>query len=314
MNNKLSYVYLLIIALPLFYGCGNKIVYFVMDEKGNPIPGAIVTTSYFTGGGLGNASTKDYHDEGLTDGEGFYIYNKSMAGPANMRASARKEGYYKSYAFPEVYFWEIGKRWKDKTAPKVIGLKQRIKPIKMYAKHVNLRLPKTEGIVGYDLVAGDFLPPYGIGEKTDLIFHVSSKAGHRLQDITFSNDDDGIQPFLIDSRFGLSSLSAGHTAPLTGYLSSWKKADDLGYQQFINITKKQADDRMRDTTQYYFRVRTQKDGSAMYGFCIMKFWGIPFISFEYYLNPDGTTNIEYGESYFKMPAKDETSWPPKVPN
>lgn len=82
--------------------------------------------------------------------------------------------------------------------------------------------PTADGTVGYDLVIGDLVEPFGKGKSSDFIFHLtprtnsSARAGVGWEtDITFSHPDDGIRPFFVRHRNAQRSwLASSHRVEL----------------------------------------------------------------------------------------------------
>ena len=70
----------------------------------------------------------------------------------------------------------------------------------MYAKSVNLGLPVFEKAVGFDLMVGDWVAPYGKGINTDIFFtghfdkHTEGESNYTLT-VSFPNSGDGLQEF-----------------------------------------------------------------------------------------------------------------------
>jgi len=161
----------------------------------------------------------------------------------------------------------------------------------MFSKRLADRLPKRDKPVGYDLEAGDWVEPLGKGHTADFIF-VGKLDQRGEQDfdwvlnVSFSNPGDGLQRFEPDSASGGSELRSPYEAPLDGYIAALKL-----------IRSRRA--HLRDQTTfkpdggYLFRVRTELDAQgrvvkAWYG----KIYG-DFFDMVYYLNPDGTRNVEF---------------------
>jgi hypothetical protein len=166
--------------------------------------------------------------------------------------------------------------------------------IPMYAGHIFLKkVPGETKSVGFDLMVGDWVEPYGNGKTSDLIFHfdiapttwITNSYGKKLindrgQILAFSNDGDGIQTFESLLKHGLRSP---RQAPLDGYESS------IRFHQVY-----------QPNGNYFFRVRSKKDEkgnivSALYGkiYGDFKFDGKE-IDFTYFLNPEpNSRNMEF---------------------
>ena len=207
----------------------------------------------------------------------------------------------------------------------------------MYAAHIFLKkVPDETKPVGFDLMVGDWVEPYGKGKISDFIFHfeiapttwITNFYGNRpapraLNDwkriITFSNDGDGIQTFEALQH----GLRSPRQAPLDGYESSltqheydelYQKMEMRGGKQqeepYVNFHQGYQKDR-----NYFFRVRTKKDAngniiSALYGKIYGDFnngmSGVVTrkeINFTYFLNPEpNSRNMEFGENLLLIQA------------
>jgi hypothetical protein len=151
----------------------------------------------------------------------------------------------------------------------------------MYAKKyvMGLKLPEYNKQIGYDLMIGDWVGPYGKGINSDILFtenHADEKSGYTFT-IGFPKEGDGLQEFTLPDRETGSGLRSPHEAPADGY------------------QPKDEQTQMPDPHRIYlFRVRTAKDHdgnivSAHYG----KIYG-DFMQFTYYLNPTSNDrNIEF---------------------
>lgn len=152
---------------------------------------------------------------------------------------------------------------------------------------------------GFDLMAGDWVAPYGAGTTADFVFRVD-RVLRRHGDydarvfLSFSNPGDGIQEVFASPASG-SALRLDHMAPDAGYLPKWSMS--VRKVPGSSVVQDEREDR-----NYYFRVRTvMRDGkiiSALYGkiqrdfqlggMAVEKMGAV----FTYYLNPDGTRNLE----------------------
>jgi hypothetical protein len=167
-----------------------------------------------------------------------------------------------------------------------------LNPIPMYAKKVNENPPILNQPLGYDLMAGDWVAPYGRGINTDIIF---TKAAYRKSGadyeykvtVDFKNAGDGIQAYTIPESEKGSGLQSPHEAPIDSYQSQLIKDRSAHPGE---ATKSNYD----ENAKYFFRVRTVLDEngnvkSALYG----KIYG-DFMQFRYYLNPTpNDRNIEF---------------------
>jgi len=118
--------------------------------------------------------------------------------------------------------------------------------------------------------------------------------------LEFSNDADGIQPFIVDKKSGSNFISSHH-APLTGYQPSvmYRRVNAPGQLSITSYDK-------NGDYNYYFRIRCDEDdeSTCLYGkiYGRVDFSAKGFVKFKYYLNPTpGDTNVEFDpkENLFK---------------
>jgi hypothetical protein len=160
-----------------------------------------------------------------------------------------------------------------------------------------------EGGVGYDLLVGDWVEPHGKGTVKDMVFRLEQRSivdrelDARLR-ITMPNPGDGFSPISPEEILEGSELPLPPTAHETGY------APSLVLVQAIRPGKPLLDSVDPTATSFFLRVRTRlnPDGkveSAIYGKLVGPIvWHIQFvpttrIMFTYYVNPDGTRNVEF---------------------
>jgi len=254
----------------------------VTDEAGQPLAGAEVGMGFE----LGTPSTPKI---GLTPSSGFYTASAECSGYVTF--GANKDNYYGTF-YSTNFCTHAGGRWQPWNPVVDVVLKQIINPVPMYAKRVALvPIPAYDRPLGYDLIKGDWVAPHGGGTVSDFVFTASLrlKSGDDFDyclALTFSNSGDGIQPFEAPYHVG-SRLKSPREAPEQGYLPQWvqKRSRRPGQPE-----QGGPPDRKRN---YFFRVRSRSEadgtvGRALYG----KIYG-DFMEFTYYLNPDGTRNMEF---------------------
>jgi hypothetical protein len=305
----------------------------VVDESGKPMTNVPVRTSTVDGYSKGSAwwgYVTDYREIAvLTDKNGFAVVTASEEDPSISYGVKDFPGYY----------WEGGRYDFKKSAtgsrqpwnPKVeLVLKKIGVQVPMYARVFggqtgDQKIPDVGKPIGFDLMIGDWLPPYGKGETPDFVFqfdsnvtgtitnrfitYVTSTATwtNRLQNLhdnrlklQFSNASDGIQyvPALLGSELRLPRL-----APPDGYQAQLIKREwnELGTNQLNRPNIEYHTDYNIDAN-YFFRVRTKKDAdgkivSALYGKIYGDFshdLGHGEIGFTYYLNPEpNSRNMEF---------------------
>jgi len=311
MKLKLMNMLAIVLAFQL-QGQEAKITVHVTDENGVAVSNAQVNAGFNMaikpGEGWGTGIPTEV--AGITDTNGICILTgKDTAGSVGVAAS--KEGYYGNGG--GTLFTNLDlvlRRWETwNPTIDVVLLKKGIQA-PMYARKMReIKIPVEETPVGFDLIAGDWVTPYGKGEVSDFIFQVdvaptqwitnwygTSPRPYPIRDnkiaISFSNGNDGIQTAAA-LPYG---LRLPRQAPLDGYKPVLtKRAYSDGKSPAYSDFQKDAN--------YFFRVRTKKDEqgniiSALYGKIYGEFnnsGGIgDKISFTYYLNPEpNSRNMEF---------------------
>jgi hypothetical protein len=243
--------------------------------------------------------------QGVTDEHGYFSAEMEAWDASQAGYRVQKKGHYgiwMSYRAKD----PVHGKWQPWN-PTIEVLLKRIKnPVPMYAKRVEIKIPESNKPIGYDLMLGDLVAPYGKGEIPDLIFEadrnvVSYKDYDGTLTLRFSNEGDGLVEHEIE-RPDPPGLRMPYTAPDDGYvpIKTWQESrhtSGRGNGKIIST----ASNRMN----YFIRVRTIRDKegkvvSALYGKIHGDFrWFIGArapksgLAFTYYLNPAGTRNIEY---------------------
>jgi hypothetical protein len=246
----------------------------IVDENGNPVSGANTRVGYFV-----NSQPASF--AGLTDTNGIFTASHSAASDLNeLGFEANKSGFYATRMVHMLYPPYDPVKW-DIT--QTLVLKTIGKPTAMYAKQLNTRVPALDVPVGFDLMVGDWIAPYGKGINSDINF-----TGHfdKFNDgesdftltVSFPKVGDGIQEFTVPDAQKGSDLRSLHEAPTNNYQPQWVQIDKRRPGKSIETN--------RDLNRnYVFRVRSVVDSngnmiSTHYG----KIYG-DFMKFDYYLNP-----------------------------
>ncbi len=265
-----------------------RVTFRVLDDEGKPVAGAKLGVSWENANAT-KPSERISSAESSTDQDGrVTLEGKTFA--SGVSYGANKEGHYAAWGLRYNFKDTRLLRWQPWNPTVEVVLKRKKNPVPMYAKRLALALPKLDEPVGYDYVIGDWVSPYGQGKFSDIIFVGKLRQeGDRKFDwnlrVTFPNLGDGIQRFMPNSES--AGLRSVYQAPAEGYLSEWK------LHRWRNGAAEPEQTTFDDKAGYYFRVRTalDKDGTivkAFYG----KIYG-DFFDMVYYLNPDGTRNVEY---------------------
>jgi len=321
---KLTFAYTMIawFVCTSLYAQLGKITVRVLDHKtGQPIKDAEVSAGFDQtikpGWGLG--AGRPNRVKGLTNENGeVELSEKGNMGTVGV--SVRREEYYTSRSHGVQFTGKGGllnRYWRPWNPTLEVKLHPIQNPIPLYVKFVdNEALPTENDPVGYDLLVGDWVHPYGSGKVKDFIFQVTrapektipiEKVGlygkdyRVLYDISFvikgANKYDG---FILVERPAIGKASSSQrmlpfTAPEKGFESEivhrWKNHPDGSNVKTVS-----------NEANYFFRVRTKVDEEgnivkALYG----KIYGdIRYkvnqrqISFTYYINPTpNDRNLEF---------------------
>ena len=246
----------------------------VVDENGSPVAKASVKVGYY----IKNTSVDI---DGITDTNGIFVANRTTSTLNYVEYALafviEKEGYYGTFSKCDLGLPYDASKWN----PTITLLLKKIgKPIAMYAKRINsLRVPEFNKAIGYDLMIGDWVGPYGKGVNTDLLIiekHTDPQSGYILS-VSFPKPVDGIQEFTVPDAEKGSGLRSAHEAPADGYQREVSQPETTNPNRY-----------------FYFRVRTKLDEngnvvSARYG----KIYG-DLAQFTYYFNPTpNSRNIEF---------------------
>lgn len=291
-----------------------KITVRVLNIGGQPVTNANVSIGFGQGGDAWIGEHKSESFEGTTDSNGCFSAQAKCYG--NIGGSVSKAGCYSSlfrHDYPGTY--QGKKRWDPWNPIIEVVLKQIEKPVPMYVKPVQTKLPIVDKIVGFDLEKGDWVSPHGEGLTSDLIFQVKGYFNdfrdHDLMlTLLFPNKGDGIQSFDVSptptTRSG-SMFRSTHFAPAEGYKPQWtwesrRMRDPNDPKEKDKVSVNTYD----ENKNYYFRVRTVLDENgkivkALYGkiYGDIRFGGsdkgyLWMKDFVYYFNPTpNDRNLEY---------------------
>jgi hypothetical protein len=273
-----------------------QVTIHVVDDAGSPVEGALVAV-------LGIARER----EGRTDKKGHFLATIRSTS-SKVEIVIRKKGYYAiGRHIYEFSGGHIDDRWQPWNPELNFLLSRKRNPVVLLEREVRgAKIPDRDKPVGYDVVVGDWLAPAGKGVVSDFIMvaHTTITNGNATTnrlDLTFSNPSDGLIRTNIHWRNDYT-LRLPPIAPEIGYSNKWELYLNELKDPQTGIIHAQAN--WSEDDNYYFRVRSKLDAggrvqSAIYG---KIYGGILYhprssdpnaaISFEYYLNPDGTRNLE----------------------
>ena len=275
----------------------------VLDEEQKPIGDADVTVSYRR---LKTMNPWDGYDvlfvKGKSDKNG--LFEAERRGLAHVGIAAKKRGYYQSVAKYEFQERMAGK-WQPWAPTITLRLRRKIDPIPMYARKCWSVLPSS-GPVGYDLLAGDWVEPAGKGEVSDLVFTLERdyrNANHfdvRLT-IEAAGPGNGFAVVKPEDLIPESKLKVPHTAYPAGYNTSIVLRRAAGAGEVVDTIEP-------DAQNFLFRTRSETDEEGkvvkgLYGKMKYLKWWIHYLKtarlrFDYYVNPTGSRNIEFGRNLF----------------
>lgn len=281
----------------------------VLGEDGNPIEDANTWVAYYlpSHGGEANPGLLEWDKiQGLTDANGMFVASHPDTRSISLGIHVEKTGYYHSYRNHEFAKFQDSDpaRWNPSVT---LVLKRKENPIPMYAKWIVLNplALKTVGkppvsfseTLGYDLMLGDWVAPYGKGQTAGIIlteqFNKQSITDYDYKlTMTFPDAGDGIQEYITPDLEEGSALRSPQKAPTDGYQPQLIRES---YHHPGQPGKSDYD----ENRIYLFRV-TLSDG-VHYG----KIYGDPEqMPFCYYLNPTpNDRDIEFDPEHNLMKLK-----------
>ena len=279
----------------------TQVTFHVVDDSSNPISGlgfvegAFIITSWNHPASVTNVS-------GITDSKGNVTLSlPSENGQLGFGTKYGTEGYYGTH---DDYHFEnqIGGKWQPWNPTVKVVVKPILNPIAMYARDNNMDIPAKNTPVGFDLIAADWVVPYGKGTISDFIFTMTEKIPftkyNQPYDLTwtlsFPNKGDGIQSVIGPPLNQGSALRLPRYAPEAGYESPLVQQLSLNGNKRLNGAD-------GENQNYFFRVRTVLDESgkiksALYGKIAgpIQYWGNSDVHMMYYLNPTpNDRNMEF---------------------
>jgi hypothetical protein len=223
-----------------------KLTVKVMDEQGAPMPGAVVTLTF-----MDPATRNGVPVEGSTNTEGMYSGEGQTDGA--MGGMVNKEGYYRGgFSFTGFTGLENG-RWQPWDAIYTTNLRPILNPVAMYAKRVQADLPVLDQLCGYDLEKGDWVTPYGKGNKPDFTFKGHREFKNRNDfdvrvELTFANPADGLIKAELPAVGKYSTFKWEREAPEAEYPQGVHLRNAANANEVIHSYAR--------TDAFFFRVRT----------------------------------------------------------
>jgi hypothetical protein len=311
MKNVFLFVYLSLIVLASGCAFGQSLPAYkwtatikVVNEDGNPISAADVSVQYTILPPPPPGQPTYGEIKGLTDNNGVFTASHTDSS-WTFGVTVDKAGYYNTHIGHDLY--QPGQLDDKAVAASrnstiTLVLKKIGHPIAMYAKKEETKMPKENEPIGFDLMVGDWVGPYGTGKTADIFFTVhrniiSPQKFDADLEITFPNAGDGIVVVPPASDTGVSRLVMPHSAEEAGYQPTLK----WSYHNFSETSE--------PASGYFLRVRTVLDSngnveSALFGkiqgdvrFLVGTKAPQAGIAFTYYLNPTpNDRNVEFDQS------------------
>ena len=293
MNTVLKYILLLAtsqhaLSQNLDQGKSWQAQVKVVDNKGQPVGGANVTIGFY-------GSQQPFETIGMKSISGITgkdgVFTSSGASPSvSLFFGASKRGYYKAHT--EKSFPADRNNGPQSKINVELMLKAMVNPIAMYSRKINQNLPVHNSPLGFDMIKGDWVKPYGQGETSDILV-TKNKIFKSSEDydgsivVYFPNVKEGIQLYSPSDLERTSSYKSPYEAPDSGYQFKMKRVNIATPGQPANFE-------YDPSRIYLFRIRCVLDNngnikSAYYG----KMYG-DFMNVQYCLNPNANDrNIEY---------------------
>lgn len=282
-------------------GARFKLSIRVVDETGAPVEGSRVF------GGAWNP-----YKEAKPKRNGSYVYDYDMRtdekgiaviqglGFSDANIMVQKANYY----FTETRYEFVGnpvehalsKRWQPWNPTNTVLLKRVRQPVPMYVKSINCDVPVKDQFVGYDFEMGDWVSPRGKGVIPDLEFRwryqsfatnrvgLATEYDSRL-DVRCATPGGGVVLDRMDRTSG-SIFWSKHEAPAGGYVR------ELTFYRRTEGSRLRANSDKDQCLYFRTRVTTNLQGGATEA-CYGKIYGDIQVRFLYFLNPDGTRNVEF---------------------
>ena len=275
-----------------------EIDFTVVDDDGHPVADSRIrlTSRYIRGG----ETVRDNY-EIYTDESGVAKFRRRTA--ADLFIGARKEGYYVTslgsigrggYGIDPASKEPISKSIK-------MTLRKIQNPIAMYGYGWSFPLPEENREIGFDLLGGDWVRPYGTGRTADF-------------SVVFSRERLGGFDFRSTTKILFPNPGDGYLVSKSVYPESQfktpREADAEGYQSELTIERNRIDDEYQWETQatapvMILRTRTEysDDGSIESAHYSILPSGIepigqlaekPAVRFHYWFNPTpNDRNLEF---------------------
>jgi hypothetical protein len=293
---------LTVLAALLLAGCGGPVAHVVVavrDEDGSAVTNVEVGVGTYVRRipGLGSSATAQVGAR--TDTNGYArLTIPSRRGDLYLRMRPT-EGFYYDRGIELRMTNAVVGRWQPWGQTNVLVVRRIVNPIPMYAMRFGGNVPVNGKPVGFDLMKGDWVEPYGRGSVPDFVFHAEWTSFGRNEhrhlrfdakiNLTFSNEGDGVFEVRIPR----------HSSPRGSVYRMPRRSPADGFTPRLSWVEYENDEGHSalepEDLNYFIRVRTQRDAtgnivSGHYGKIHgpIQFWvndGGATFQMTYYLNP-----------------------------
>lgn len=241
---------------------------YVVDEQGEAVVDASVSVVF-----PARIASKGKQFSKLSDQSGSARFSgRSLL---SLPVIVQKEGYYISSQ--DVWTMDKkGKKYVYSDRQVTIVLREITNPVEMLYYRFKNKIGVSNEPRGFDLVANDWVSPWGKGSVSDIIFNIkgyynSYEDRDSTMDMLFSGDNNGIVSYKPHNQSGFKSP---YIAPSSGYVKeiSFRKKLEVSSDP-TGKTSRETIDRINDSEverSYMFRIRSISDDqgeviSALYG-------------------------------------------------
>lgn len=282
------------------HGAEAKVTLRVVDSEGKEVPDASVNLTFAF-------RQQNKPLKGLTDSNGLFVAQGTLTEDIIYRVT--KAEYYET--FDRFFMAKAATRcvkdgrWIPWNPIVEVVLKEKRKPIPMYVKNVDIKLPKKEQPYGFDLLAGELIQPYGKGQIADIVITCGGDKPPPLsrnyyETLTMSCGSLG-GGFIQMKKDQSSYLCSIHCAPQDGY----KQQIDAFTDSKEGRLPKKIEIGQVDYIVFRTRVQQDKDGNVISGHYGKIYGPVNFgimannqegagVSFIYYFNPTpNDRNLEF---------------------
>jgi hypothetical protein len=243
-------------------GADAKVTLHVVDQEGHDVTNADVNIHF---------SCNNRRSEpimGKTDNKGCFTAEDRLT--REIIYIVTKEGYYRT----RTIFWLMQRdirsfengRWIPWNPTLQVTLKEIRKPVSMFVKRVETKLPKDVHSMGFDFLVGDWVSPHGKGMTADMLYvyeeDLADKDNINLKlNLAFPGSGNGCY---MKKKEEFSTLMSDHEARLDNYSTNiisrvYKKNGSYVFE-----------DQITETDYLVYRVRSSCDEkgnvvSAHYG-------------------------------------------------